>query len=227
MKKVFLSISTLCVATLLFLIASCSKNNSPANPNVLVTHASPDAPGVDLYVNGTKVNPTALTYANNTGYLSVAAGATNVKVDVTGTMTTVINADLNLSTGANYSIFAIDSVSNIQPLVLVDTLTVPSGNNAGIRFIHLSPNAPAVDILDSASLTVLISNVSFKGYTSFLTFPAGGPSTLYVCAHGSTTPVVTIPSFVPASGHIYTIFAKGFLGGTGTQALGYQVITNK
>ena len=90
-----------------------------------------------------------------------------------------------------------------------------------------SPNAPAVDILDSASLTVLISNVSFKGYTSFLTFPAGGPSTLYVCAHGSTTPVVKIPSFVPASGHIYTIFAKGFLGGTGTQALGYQVITNK
>ena len=225
MKKAFLSITAAAALTAILVVSSCSKNNStPANANVLVTHASPDAPGVDLYVNGTKANSSALTYPNSTSYLSVASGATNVKVNVTGTMTTVINANLTLTPGANYSIFAIDSVSNIQPLVIVDTLNTPAA--ASVRFVHLSPDAPAVDIVDSASGATLISNVSFKGYTSFLPLPVG-TYTLLVQPHGSGVTALSVPGVSVSTGHIYTIFAKGFLGGTGAQAIGAQIIVNK
>ena len=60
---------------------------------VMVVHASPDAPGVDLLVDNSIVGSN-LTFPNNTGYLQLDAGTYNIKVNVTGTSTTVIEADL-------------------------------------------------------------------------------------------------------------------------------------
>ena len=61
------------------------------------------------------IQGTNLAYPSNTAYLGVNAGTRNVKVNVTGTTTTVINADLALTAGAHYTVFAADSVSQIAP----------------------------------------------------------------------------------------------------------------
>ena len=128
----------------LAMVSSCSKDEETKTyANVLVTHASPDAPGVDLLVDGSKQNSAALSFPSNTGYLKVESGSRNVKVNVSGTSTTVINADLALEKDKNYSVFAIDSVSKISALVLTDDLTAPASGKAHVRFVHLSPNAPA------------------------------------------------------------------------------------
>ena len=224
MKKTLLSMATASAIVMLFAVSACKKSStSPTNANVLVVHASPDAPAVDIYVNGSKA-ATGLAYLSNTGYVAVASGATNIKVDPTGTTSPVINANVTLAANANYSVFAIDSVADIQPLVLVDTLTIPSG--ASVRFVHLSPNAPAVDVVDSASGTMLVNNVSFKGYTSFTALPAG-TYTLNVQPHGSGITALSVPGVTVSAGHIYTIIARGFLGGTGSQAIGASIIENK
>ena len=87
-----------------------------------------------------------MTFPKNTGYLEVDAGTRNVKVNVTGTSTTVIEGNLDLMKDKAYSVFAINTVANLSPLVLEDNLTTPAEGNAHVRFIHLSPNAPSVDI---------------------------------------------------------------------------------
>ena len=38
---------------------------------------------------------------------------------------------------------------------------------------------------------------------------------------------LSVPGVTFTAGKIYTIFAKGFLSGTGAQALGAQIIVNK
>src|SRR5512147_920886 len=81
-------------------IAGCSDNNKStapqvSNARVLVVHASPDAPGVDLLFDNVKVNSQPLTFPNNTSYLSVAVGSRNIKVNASGTSITVINANLD------------------------------------------------------------------------------------------------------------------------------------
>lgn len=43
-----------------------------------------------------------LTFPNNTGYLAVDEGTRNVKVNVAGTSTTVIEADLPIEGNKNY-----------------------------------------------------------------------------------------------------------------------------
>ncbi|HCY74313.1 MAG TPA: cell wall anchor protein [Ignavibacteriales bacterium] len=195
-----------------------------AKSRVLVTHASPDAPGVDLLVDNT-VAGTNLTFPNSTGYLEVNSGTRNVKVNVTGTSTTAIEANLNLAADKNYSVFAVNNVASIEAIVLEDDLTSPASGKAHVRFVHLSPNAPAVDITLSDG-TVVFGDYTFKEASAFTPLNAGTYD-LQVRLAGSSTVVLDLPGISLTTGKIYTVFAKGLVGGAGTQALGAQIIVNK
>jgi hypothetical protein len=218
LSKTFLTILFISLLALTF-----SHTSLAQTANVMVIHASPNAPGVDILVDNV-VAKTNLTFPNNTPYLSVNGGTRNIKVNVTGTATSVINANLPFTAGMNYSVFAIDSVSKISALVVTDTLTAPASGKAHLRFFHLSPNAPAVDVALQGG-AVLIANKKFKDYTSFIPLNAGTYN-LEVRLAGTTTVVLSLPNVTLSNGSIYTVFAKGFVGGTGAQALGAQIIVN-
>jgi hypothetical protein len=210
----------------LFVFSSCDKDDDTTYGNVLVTHASPDAPGVDLLIDNAKVNSSALTYPNNTGYLEVETGTRNVKVNVAGTSTSVINADIMVDENAYYSIFAVDAVANISAVAFEDDLTAPASGKAHVRFIHLSPDAPAVDVAVASSGAVVFGDVSFKEGTAFTPLDAGTYN-LDVRVAGTSTVALVLPPITLSAGKIYTVFAKGFLAGTGAQALGAEIIVNK
>jgi hypothetical protein len=215
------------VATVSLTGCSSDKNDNPLAPalkaRVMAVHASPDAPAVDLLVDGA-VAGTGLAFPNNTAYLSVAAGTRNVKVNVAGTATTVINADLPLTGGASYTVFASDVVASIGAVVLTDDLTAPASGKAHVRFVHLSPDAPAVDVAVQGG-PVLFANKAFKQYTAF-TPVAAGTYNLEVRLAGTATVALPLNGIVLQAGKIYTVFAKGLVGGSGAQALGAQIIVN-
>ncbi|KAA3613056.1 MAG: DUF4397 domain-containing protein [Calditrichaeota bacterium] len=212
-----------------FAFFSCSDDNDSGmdsnlgEARVLVTHASPDAPGVDLLVDN-NVAGTNLEFPNNTGYLPVTEGTRNIKVNVTNTTTTVIEADLDLDSDVNYSVFAIDAVANLSPLVVVDDLSAPASGNAHVRFIHLSPDAPAVDITTTDG-TIVFGNYIFKQASDFKPLPAATYD-LQVRLQGTATVALELPGIALENGKIYTVFAKGFVAGTDNQALGAQIIVN-
>lgn len=190
---------------------------------VKVVHASPDAPGVDLLVDDMTAG-TNLTFPNNTGYLNLLSGTKNIKVNVAGTATTVIDADLRFDASQYYSVFAIDEVSKLSALVLTDNLTMPEAGNSHVRFLHLSPDAPAVDITLTDG-TVIWGNISFKESTAFTPLPAGTYD-LQVRVAGTDTVALELPGVTLMDGTIYTVFAKGFLAGTNEQELGAELIIN-
>lgn len=197
------------------------------NAQVMVVHASPNAPAVDLYVDNTKVNATALNYPNNTGYLDVDDGSRNFKVVPAGAAvgSAVIDANVTLDADKAYSVFAANTLSNIEAVVLEDDLTAPASGKAHVRFVHLSPDAPAVDVAVQNG-PVLFSNIQFKGSTAFTPVDAG-TYTLEVRPAGSTNAVLTTQVQL-TNGAIYTIFARGFVtppsGNNNT--LGAEVIVN-
>lgn len=197
---------------------------TPTYGKLMAVHASPDAPGVDLLIDNTVQNSAALTFPNNTAYLQAQTGSRNVKINVNGTSTSVINANLTIEQNKNYSVFAIDSVSSIEPLVLTDDLTAPASGKAHVRFVHLSPNAPAVDVALQGG-AVLFGDYTFKEASAFTPL-AANTYNLEVRAAGTTNVVLSLPGIPLTAGKIYTVFAKGFNGGTGSQALGAQIIVN-
>jgi hypothetical protein len=227
MKKQLSILASALLFSTVVLFSSCKKEDDHEHAQVMVIHASPDAPGVDLLIDDMKKNTAALTFPGNTGYLELEAGTRNVKVNVTGTTTTVIEANLALTKDMSYSVFAVDSVSKIAPLVLTDDLTAPAAGKAHVRFVHLSPDAPAVDVAVASTGTVVFGNKAFKEYTAFTPLDAGVYN-LDVRVAGTTTVALVLPAITLESGKIYTVFAKGFLGVTsGAQALGAEIIVNK
>jgi hypothetical protein len=219
-------LSALMMVSAIMVFSSCDDDDDTQFSNVLVAHASPDAPGVDLLIDDEKQNSAALTFPNNTGYLDVESGTRNIKVNVAGTTTTVINADLTLDADESYSIFAVDSVANLSAVVFTDDLTDPAAGKAHVRFIHLSPDAPAVDVAVASSGAVVFGDVEFKEGTPFTPLDAGTYN-LDVRVAGTSTVALVLPPVTLEAGKIYTVFARGFLGGTGAQALGAEIIVNK
>jgi hypothetical protein len=85
-------------------------------------------------------------------------------------------------------------------------------NNAMIRFTHLSPNAPAVDITLPDG-TILFGNVPFMHLTRYLSVPASN-YTLQVRVAGTPTVVLTVPNVVLEPDTFYTVYAVGLVGET-------------
>ena len=233
MKKMHLMAKGLTAFALIFSLAACDNKDDvmeAENARVMVVHASPDAPAVDLLIDNNKVNSTALAYPGNTGYLNVAAGNRNIKVNAAGTSNSVIDANVNLMKDMNYSVFAYDVLSAIKPLVLMDDLTAPAAGKAHLRFIHLSPGAPAVTVgvLNGSTFTPLFSDRSFETAASATNNQAFTPVdaatyTVQVRLAGTETAVLTVPDVTLQSGKIYTVFARGQVGST-TSPLGASVI---
>ncbi len=213
-------------------LASCDDDDDDLDivedeANVMVVHASPDAPAVDLYLDNTLVNATPLNYPGNTGYLDVEAGTRNIKVTAAGAGvgSPVINADVPFEEDKDYTVFAVNTLGNIEPLVLEDNLTDPAAGKAHVRVVHLSPDAPNVDVVVQGG-PELFSDLEFKEATAFTPVDAG-TYTLEVQPVGTDLAAVTATLTLEA-GKIYTVFAKGFLTppAGNNNNLGVEVIVN-
>jgi hypothetical protein len=96
-------------------------NTAPTSGNakVRVIHASPDAPAVDILVDDVIVLSN-VPYKAISGYLEVPAGPHNIKVNATGTSTTVIDVTPTLADGMIYTVIAMNQLSDIEPVLLTD-----------------------------------------------------------------------------------------------------------
>lgn len=216
--------------TALSLFTACKKDDDETTPapgagKLMAVHASPDAPGVDLLLDNSVINSAPVEFTDATGYIGVPSGTRNVKVNVAGTSTTALNANVTIANGKSYSLFAIDSVSKLSALVIEDNLAAPAAGKAHVRFIHLSPNAPAVDVALANGGAVVFGNKSFKDYSDFTPLDAGNYD-LEVRVAGTQNVALPLPGISLTAGKIYTVYAKGFLGGSGAQALGAEIIVN-
>jgi hypothetical protein len=176
---------------------------------VRVVHASPDAPAVDVLVNDGVAFSNA-PFKGITSYAALDPATYNVKVVPTGaTEPVVIEADLALE-AKDYTVVAVGQLANIEPLVLMDDNTLPEAGKAHVRFVHASPDAPAVDIAVKGG-PILFSNVAFKGVGSYLPVDAATYD-LEVRLAGTETVALEVPGVALADQTVYTVFAMGLAG---------------
>ncbi|MFZ1710801.1 MAG: DUF4397 domain-containing protein [Anaerolineae bacterium] len=182
-----------------------------AGPRVRVVHASPDAPAVDVWVDGAKAFTNA-PFKGITQYAGLTAGEHKVQVVPTGqTEPAVISATLTLDNDKDYTVVAVGKLANIEPLVLVDNNSAPAAGKAHVRFVHASPDAPAVDIAVKGG-PVIFSNVAFKGVGDYTPVDAGTYD-LEVRLAGTETVALSVPGVKLDDGSVYTVFAMGLAGG--------------
>ena len=187
-------------------------HHKPMNSFIRIFHASPDAPPVDIYANGNLI-ASNIMYKDLTHYIAVPPGNYNIRVYPAGQVQTpVINTNLAIPPQSTFTVAAVGKLSDISLLPIPEPyMPMETSGKSYVRFVHLSPNAPSVDITLPNGDTVF-ANTSFKGITDYISLNPG-KYTLQVRPSGSSTVVLSLPgvSFEPNS--IYTIYAVGLVGG--------------
>ena len=189
---------------------AAKNTRAPLQAHYRILHASPDAPEVDVYVNNVLVFR-RLSYREFTRYFQVAPGAYVITVYPTGTrVNPVINQTINIEAGAIYTLAAVNRLQNIALQVIPDPRMSILPARAYVRVVHLSPNAPTVDITLPDG-TVVFDDVSYRQATPYV---SARPQTYTLQARVAATGQValTVPNINLRPGRIYTVYVIGLVG---------------
>ena len=242
MTKIFSRLTLLAIGFLAF--AGCKEDELTKVTIAYVTfvHASPDAPKVDATVQNVPVGA-ALEFGKATPQTGLVRELGmqykgTVKVNPAGaTLFTIDNPTWDDK--KRYSMWVVDSAAKAKLIQVEDIIDKVDTASCLVRFVHAVPNAPNVDFRLGGTTTPFFANVPFlgsepaRGYTTYQKIyvgrmPAANPAKRQVfelLVAGGTDPVATATIILNA-GKAYTIWAKGFVGGTGTQVLGFGQVTH-
>ena len=186
---------------------------APETARIRVVHASPDAPAVDICANGTEAFRDVV-FPSASDYATVEVGTYQIRVVPAGTGCAgggVISASLPLPADTDTTVVAVNTLDEIEPLVLEDDNSDPMAGMAKVRFVHASPDAPTVDITLTDG-TTLFNDIEFKEVGSYIE-AAAGTLDLEVRDATGTVVVLTLEDVTLEAGGVYTVYAVGLLAG--------------
>lgn len=199
-------------------IAGADSENQPTdgssngNDRVRVVHLSPDAPTVDVYVDGNLAFEGVEPFATRTDYLSYEPGTHTVAFTPTGKGrdAAVFETDVTLESG-EYTLAAIGEVCAVsdEPLRLArfDDDNGPTGEgNARVRAIHAAPDVPAVDVVTESG-TAIAEELNF-GEATTVEIPAD--SGVAAISEASTGELIARFPIEPEAGRVYTAYGIGY-----------------
>lgn len=210
-------------------ISACKKDwgdsDSVTVAGIGFVHASPGTGALDFIVDNQRANTKAFTYTNDLGYFGAYPGTRLfgiVKKDSTRYLTT---SNVTLRSGLFYSAFVIDVLPAPKILVVEDDLKAPETDKAKVRFINLSPDAPALDLAVVGKDVALFTAKAFKESTPFISIDPSDSYTFQIKEGANVT--ATLPATKIEKGKIYTLWAKGLKSKTDSTKFGLGILSHK
>ena len=178
---------------------------------VNVVHASPDAPAVDVFVDGERALED-LEFGAASGWVALPAGTHQIQVAPAGgeAADAVIDAEVELEAGTAYEVAATGLLAEIEPQIFPVDLSPfedSDASTARIRVVHASPDAPEVDVAVKGG-DVLIEALAFPEASDYLTVPADTYD-LEVRVAGTEDVALELPDVKLEAGTVYSVYAIG------------------
>jgi len=164
-------------------LAACD-NDDPAPPtfDLRVIHASPDAPNVDVLVNGSPfVENLAFKEATTQRPLDSGTASVDVRAQVPGGAVSVIGpADIDFNADTAYQVIAVGKVGDatLAPLIIANPRTTLPAGTVRARVVHGASEAPPVDVyvtgpMDDLSMAMPLGSFAFGEDLGPVEVPAG------------------------------------------------------
>jgi len=176
--------------------------------SIRVWHNSPDAPAVDVLVNGQTVLSN-VPYGATSQYLPLPAGSYDVRINVAGTTTSVFSGSVTLARGESYTAVAMGSVTGKGAPFEVEVLR-DATSGALLRVLHASPNVPAVTVYVNGQPAV--KRLGTLKATGYLSLDAGTYDVAVAPAGQPLSKAVLKAKITLADKTRYTGLARGLAG---------------
>jgi hypothetical protein len=255
MKNNLLTLLSVVALSTTFL-ASCGESE-PLATNVRKTNLRywnmmPDAnvQSLDILVDGNFV--TNIRYGDEqTDYSQVFSGNRNIRVTVGGDrnrITIDTLADFSNRQNQFFTFMVVDSARNNAPLLIRDDYNLRPDTLTGrfqLRVLHLSPNAPGVNIglvretdttyiiadtltfLKNLSQAQINTQAGFRTFRLSATNPTLADATLNLVIRAVGGTIIPLSNVRVQEKSVYTVIARGFVGGTGAQAFQTRIIKDR
>lgn len=191
-----------------------------------VVHGAPNAPEVDVYVTSPGADLAAsaplgqFAFGEDLGPVTVPAGDYQIRVTLAGDPTTVAfdSGTVTLPDGADLLIVAVqNTATGASPISLAvadgagSFEILDQSTPAGVRVIHASPDAPAVDVIVNDDFAnPVLANVPYAAFSDYLELPAGTYNVKVTPAGNPGTAVIDADLQVEA-GSLYSVYASNLL----------------
>ena len=167
------------LALLICVLAGCGGGSSGTG-NLRFVQASPNAPQVNLLVEGKSV-ATGLEYMNATGYISLHTGSQQVQVVPVSGGSAILDTSVNITSSGNQTLILTGSAASPHTILLNDSnSTTTTTGDGNVRVINASSNAGTADVYivpagDSiAGIPPTVANLGFDGNTGYQLVAIGG-----------------------------------------------------
>lgn len=171
---------------------------------------SSDAPAVDFYVDGQKAW-SDIGYKTVSQYISVTAGNHTITVRTAGQPNSAPVAEGQQSIDANsfFTGIAAGKLNQQKVAFFPDSLSTPPAGKSMVRFVHLAPEVPGVDVRVVNGPT-LFTNIAFLGGSQYATvdagtynlalYPTGASSPTLFTANGVEVPPGVVATAIGSGG---------------------------
>jgi uncharacterized protein DUF4397 len=230
------------------MLASCKKNSNDPQPpavtktsNIEAVNAAAKSGEFEVQVGDKKI-PNTIKYLNQPDAYTSFTTKNDVTIQITGANNTVVAKGTHtLEDKQNYTLFIYDTLDagkKVKYVLLKDNFPAVAAGKTNIRFLHLSPDMPAVDIdlFKGRDSVRLISANPYIGGTpdpktlsARNTVVASGDYLVKVKTKTGTVinTLLTIPSLTLASGKTITLYLRGLKKGSSGNEAGLQLLVHK
>jgi Domain of unknown function (DUF4397) len=156
------------------LMIGCGGSGTSTTQQLRMVMASPDAPAVDILIDGTQV-ATALLYTNSTSYTPVKTGQRRVQVLTVSNSTSIFDQTISVAASSNQTLLLTGPASKIQSVLLTDgssTTTTTTGTGK-VRVVNASATMGPADVYivnagtGLSGATPIATSLSFDNSTAY------------------------------------------------------------
>jgi hypothetical protein len=253
-KKMKHIISAFSILIIVLVFVGCKKNEqrlitttgTDGKALIKINYAMPFAlnPSVQLKLNGERIS-NLITYNTpfpagglNTGggnyqdYMAVDAGTTTLTISRPNVGTNndsivLFTGPINLEAGKNITYHVTDTGANTTIVAVTDNISPIDSGFSRYVFVNLMPNLPALDLYYGT--TKVASNIAYKAKSPEFTIAAATASSWAIRPAGAASTTTALASYTNTipNQRVFTVYARGYSGVTGTRAPAVSLLYNR
>ncbi len=187
------------------------------DPTVRVVHASPDAPAINILVDG---QPLAqdVAFGSASEYAALSPGDHQVQVVPTDGGAPIIDQAVTFDGWTSNILAVVGQLANIQLQTNMVDITETEAGRARLRIVNAVPDAPAISVGVSGTDEPLVDGVQFPNASEYQNIDPGTYD-LDVRNADSGETLVAAPGIQVEAGQVYDLFALGQAGNGTVQLL--------